>query len=82
MVFDVEKKWTVTKIYTDKQGRVWVGTSGSGLYLFEKGKVSHFDELEGISDGSITEIFEDKRGNTWVITKKGITKFDWSPANN
>lgn len=82
LVFTVEKKWTVTKIYTDKQGRVWVGTSGSGLYLFETGKVSHFDETEEISEGSIADIFEDKHGNTWIVTKKGITKIDWSLANH
>jgi ligand-binding sensor domain-containing protein len=75
-----QNKCMPTNIFVDKQGRVWAGTSSSGVYLIEFGKHSYFDEADGLSGGAVSDIFEDKFGNTWIITKKGITKFDWSFA--
>ncbi len=81
-VIEREDKWTVSILFADRSGKLWIGTEDRGVFLYEAGNIKHYDETSGLSEGEVREIFEDLNGNTWVITKKGITKFDWSLAKH
>ena len=73
-------------IYRDTKGRMWVGTSGSGLNLCEPEdnyrslKYEHYGTSEGLVNDVIQSILGDNNGNLWVATEYGISKFN--PTNH
>jgi len=71
----------VRAIHEDKGGRLWLGTEGGGLILFdrEKGKVAaRYTTDEGLTNNSVLNILEDGDGNMWMSTYNGISKFNIS----
>lgn len=69
-------------IYCDNQGRMWVGTSGSGLNLCELQsdgrslKYEHYGTSEGLVNDVVQSILGDDKGNIWIATEYGISKFN------
>ncbi|MBR9976486.1 MAG: hypothetical protein KFH87_00230, partial [Bacteroidetes bacterium] len=68
----------IHEIYEDKNGFLWIGTSRSGLALYDRlnGTVNFFTHRPGdrtsLTTNSITCIYEDKRGDFWVGTTLGL----------
>lgn len=69
-------------IYRDDKGRMWIGTSGSGLNLCEPQenydllKYENYGTDEGLVNDVIQSILGDKNGDLWVATEYGISKFN------
>ncbi|OJJ17979.1 hypothetical protein BKI52_29425 [marine bacterium AO1-C] len=63
---------------------IWVGTRGSGLFLFNKKSkkyIKHYNaysKLKGpkITHNTVIDITKDYKGNLWVATRKGLTRID------
>ncbi len=67
----------VYKVFLDSRGRMWFGTDGKGLSVFENGKFKHFTEANGVALKTIYSIAEDRRGHIWFSTEKeGVFRFD------
>ncbi len=75
-------------IHEDKLGRVWVGTNGGGLNLFEDSEDGYFHHwvedkarsTNGLNSNSIYTIHESRKsGNDstilWIGTRNGLNKF-------
>lgn len=64
----------------DREGRIWVGTYGQGLYVFGKDrKVLHrFSTGNGLMSNTVNHLFRDRHDNIWVATNEGI---GFHPAN-
>lgn len=59
----------------DRNGRMWVGTEGEGVFCFgrdAKSVESHYDESDGLPNGVIYKLLEDSDGNIWGSTNKGL----------
>ncbi len=74
---------SVTKIYEDSYGNLWVGTNLGGLNLFNKDTKTFsrftFDKLipNSISNNHIKTIFEDSKKRLWIGTNgNGLNLFD------
>lgn len=72
----------VQSLFTDSYGRVWVGTAGAGVMVFESeealrtGKVGNFRHYHMgsdpyIKDDYIVSFAEDNTGNIWIGTWDG-----------
>jgi ligand-binding sensor domain-containing protein/signal transduction histidine kinase len=63
---------TVSALARDRQGRLWIGTSNNGLFLFDpvSKKVQHLlaGPETGLSSRAITSLLVDSRGWIWVGT--------------
>jgi len=61
----------VTAIFQDSKGRVWLGTTGKGLYYWQDNKLNKLSDptLDG---RLIHALAEDKRGRLWVGTQAGL----------
>lgn len=68
---------TVTCIYDDGVGNLWIGTRG-GLNKFDKKteKFEHYFEKDGLPNEYIYGILGDKNGNLWISTNNGLSKFN------
>lgn len=82
---------SIQTMFRDSQGRIWIGTAGSGVFCFKdddalSGGVIrdflHFDmqTKQKISDNYVMSFTEDKKGNIWIGTwGQGLNKI--SPNN-
>ena len=68
---------TVLSIHEDKSGKLWIGTFGGGLNVFnpKTEKFFAYTEKNGLSNNVIYGVAEDKKGNLWMSTNKGISQF-------
>ncbi|MBN1271089.1 MAG: GHKL domain-containing protein [Candidatus Aminicenantes bacterium] len=71
-------------IHADNLGRIWAGSMGNGLYIFdpEKNTILEFHQdlhsPYGLSDSSITSVYRDRTGALWVGTY-GYGLNNWNP---
>lgn len=74
---------TVSEVWSlleDKNGNIWIGTRGNGLYVLEmKSKklynyVLKKEDTKSISDNSVWNIFEDSYGTIWLGTDNYLDK--------
>lgn len=67
---------SLTMLFEDKRGNLWVGTSGGGLNMFREGKFTSYTEEDGLSGNSTRAIFEDVYNTIWVGTSgKGLNRY-------
>lgn len=73
----------IRAIHSDRKGRLWLGTEGGGLVLFDPVKkkvIRHFSTQDGLSNNAVLNILEDEMGNLWLGTFNGLSKFN--PSNS
>jgi signal transduction histidine kinase len=63
----------------DRDGTLWAGTAGQGLYKIHAGHVDHFGAADGLTADYVTRLYEDHEGNLWVLTPKGLDSFRDTP---
>lgn len=73
----------ITSLRQDKKGRIWVGTYGGGLNLWQPkdsskltGDFKSYSKKEGLPNNVIYGIQEDDLGRLWMSTNKGLVLFD------
>jgi diguanylate cyclase (GGDEF)-like protein/PAS domain S-box-containing protein len=62
----------VWSLLVSRDGTVWVGTEGRGLWRFKDGEVRHFTTAEGLPGNEVRALLEDRDGNLWVGTNYGL----------
>jgi signal transduction histidine kinase len=71
---------SVTRLYVDRHGALWVGTGGQGIYRIRGHEVSHFDSTKGLTGDDVHSFTEDQEGNLWVTTSQGLDRFSDTPV--
>jgi ligand-binding sensor domain-containing protein len=65
----------ISSMWADRQGAVWIGTFGQGLYRYANHRLDHFTAEDGLSDNEILGGMEDREGSVWVVTPRGVDQF-------
>lgn len=60
----------------DKNGNLWFGTTGEGVYRYDGKSFTQFTVKDGLSSNCIYSILEDKFGTIWFGTLDGICSYD------
>jgi len=63
-------------IIQDKDGNLWFGTTGEGVYRYDGKEFTQFTEKDGLSSNKIWSILEDKLGDIWFGTDDGVSRYD------
>jgi signal transduction histidine kinase/ligand-binding sensor domain-containing protein/DNA-binding response OmpR family regulator len=73
----------IRSIYEDHQNRLWVGTEGGGLVLFDTKQekmIAKYSDADGLCNNSVLNILEDNEGQLWLSTFNGLSRFDPATA--
>lgn len=67
----------ILSLHKDEQDRVWVGTAGAGLNLFDRktSTFKHFTMRDGLPNNVVYEILSDDHGDLWLGTNHGLSRF-------
>lgn len=66
----------------DKDGNIWFGTTGEGVYRYNGKEFIQYTENDGLSNNKVWCILEDKSGNIWFGTDNGLSKYDGKTISN
>ena len=69
---------TVNAIAEDRLENLWLGTSGGGLFYFDRNKNSFvsYTRSDGLKGDYINKILLDAHSNIWVTTSNGLSVID------
>jgi signal transduction histidine kinase/ligand-binding sensor domain-containing protein len=56
----------VTRSYEDRQGTLWFGTEGDGLYHLQKQSISVYSKEQGLADRDDYAVYQDRAGGMWI----------------
>jgi signal transduction histidine kinase/ligand-binding sensor domain-containing protein len=76
----VTREFHVRSMLRDREGGLWVGTTGRGLVHIHQGRTEMFTRNDGLSGDDVTAIFEDRDGNIWVGSFNGLDRFSETPV--
>jgi len=62
----------------DKNGKLWFGTTGEGLYCYNGTSFVNFLEKDGLGSNNVWCIYEDKGGNLLFGTDNGVCYYNTS----
>lgn len=62
-------------IIQDREGNIWFGTTGEGVYRYDGEEFTQFTVKDGLSNNKIWSILEDRSGNIWFGTDNGINRY-------
>ncbi|MFA6152373.1 MAG: two-component regulator propeller domain-containing protein [Chitinophagaceae bacterium] len=60
----------------DKDGNLWFGTTGEGVYRYDGKYFIQFTEKDGLSNNKVLSILEDRSGKIWFGTDDGLACYD------
>jgi len=63
----------VFKIYEDREGSLWIGSS-FGLGTLKNGQFTSFTSKNGLSDNIVRSMYEDKEGSLWIVGGGGLNR--------
>jgi len=75
----------ISSVRVARDGTVWAGTLGDGLYGLKDGREIHFTTANGLADDSVLALCVDAEGAIWASTSagtvhrfaaQGVTRFD------
>ncbi len=70
----LQKQIFVTTILKDRQGALWIGTQGSGLFWRKPdGEVRQFTAADGLPGNLVASLLEDRAGKLWAGMRPGAT---------
>ncbi len=77
---------TVRNLYSDRQGRLWIGTSLGGLCRVdepnaETPRFTTYTVADGLTDNEVNAITEDQWGLIYLGTGRGLDRFDPATGN-
>ncbi len=72
----MEESCKVVNLCIDRNGLIWIGTDGSGIFILHPGqaKAKAFtfpDDKHPLSSNAVFSIYEDKEGRKWIGTLRG-----------
>lgn len=78
-VFSVEEGLPQSQVYAmcmDQNHRIWLGTKGGGLTVFDGAKFINYGSEQGLFDDKVFALFQDHEGVLWLGTGKHICHFN------
>lgn len=66
----------IVALQVAKDGKVWAGTWGGGLTVWDGAKWNNYSSAEGLPGNHVFMLHEDAKGRMWIGTGKGLTYWE------
>ena len=63
---------------TEHAGRLFIGTSGDGFFIYNKSGFTRFSIQEGLPSNNIISFTGSSDSTIWVLTNAGVSLVDWA----
>lgn len=57
-----------------RDGTLWIGTEGAGLFRFDGNALTRLSRRDGLSDDRVIDVLVDHDGNVWIATRDGLNR--------
>ncbi|MFV2057940.1 MAG: two-component regulator propeller domain-containing protein [Thiohalomonadales bacterium] len=64
----------IVSMVVDNDGKVWCGTWGGGLSIFDGSKFTTYTVKDGLPGNHVFMLYKGKDGEVWIGTNKGLAK--------
>lgn len=61
----------ITVFLESREGKIWMGTRGGGLSIWDGKGFTHYTAINGLSHNEVMCLLEDREGNIWIGTMGG-----------
>jgi ligand-binding sensor domain-containing protein/signal transduction histidine kinase len=65
---------TVRNVYPARDGTLWIGTDGSGVFSIRDHKVTHYTAPAELTNNFIRGFLESRDGHMWIATDEGVSR--------
>jgi signal transduction histidine kinase/ligand-binding sensor domain-containing protein/DNA-binding response OmpR family regulator len=76
------KSSKITTLFEDSKGNLWIGSSYTGFYRFDREREAFEQyandpkDMNSLSNNNVSSIIEDQAGMLWIGTEQGLNRFD------
>ncbi len=71
-----QEKISVYSLCEDREGNLWLGTDGQGLYRVRRQPISVYSKQHGLADRNVYPIYQDRAGAIWIgAWPSGLSRF-------
>jgi len=67
----------VRNVFRDRDGALWLGTEGRGVYRETGGRLVHYSTENGLVNNFVRAFLQAKDGSIWIATDEGVSR--WRP---
>lgn len=67
----------VRNVFRDREGMLWIGTDGRGVYRQGGAGFVHYDTANGLVNNFIRAFLQSRDGSVWIATDEGVSR--WTP---
>jgi len=65
----------VRNVFRDRDGALWLGTEGRGVYRQIAGRLVHYSTENGLVNNFIRAFLQAKDGSVWIATDEGVSRW-------
>ena len=77
----------ITQLFEDSKGNLWIGTTYTGFYRYDRAQDSFIqycrnpEDMNSLSNDNVWAIHEDREGQLWIGTERGLNRFNPNTGN-
>ena len=65
----------IRNVFRDREGALWVGTEGRGVYRQVGERLFHYTTKEGLVNNFIRAFLASRDGSVWIATDEGVSRW-------
>jgi ligand-binding sensor domain-containing protein/signal transduction histidine kinase len=67
----------VRNVFRDREGGLWIGTEGRGVFRQTGKKLVHYMTKDGLVNNFVRVFLQSRDGSVWIATDEGVSR--WTP---
>jgi signal transduction histidine kinase/ligand-binding sensor domain-containing protein len=72
------KGYFLRSMFEDREGNIWLGSDGKGLYRLRKRNLKTISAEDGLADGVVRAVTGDGADGVWIATNRGLARWQGS----